>query len=232
MKNIESGIYCIEHIECGKKYIGKSVDVKRRLREHSSRLDNNRDTKYLQNAWNKYGRDAFKFYIIELCPTNKLLDLEIFYIKTLKSHYTLNGFNISLGGESGLCGVNGKDHPWYGRKHTAEEIKKMSKPRSDAAKANMRWDKPSDFGKKMSKINKGKPCKNKGTPLSEETKKRLLERFGSIEYAWAKLNQEDVIEIRKMISNGIPIAQIAREYSVVYKTIRNIRDGISWRNVK
>lgn len=57
---IKSGIYCIENIRNGKKYIGQSINVYYRWKKHKSELNNNtHDNDYLQKAWNKYGSDIF-----------------------------------------------------------------------------------------------------------------------------------------------------------------------------
>ena len=57
MKNeIISGIYCIENIVTGHKYIGQSKNIYRRWKKHINALNmNSHDNSYLQNSWNKYG---------------------------------------------------------------------------------------------------------------------------------------------------------------------------------
>lgn len=65
-KPIIQGIYCIEHIESGKRYIGSSNNTHRRFAIHRSSLKHNKHhCTYLQRAVNKYGMAAFKFYVIE-----------------------------------------------------------------------------------------------------------------------------------------------------------------------
>jgi hypothetical protein len=39
--------------------------------------------KHLQNAWNKFGKDAFNFEIIEECKEDDLLDRESLWMKNL-----------------------------------------------------------------------------------------------------------------------------------------------------
>ena len=105
MKEILCGIYCIENTINGKRYIGLSRDIERRWIEHRSEL-NRKDhvNQYLQSAWNKYGEDSFKFYIVELCDEESLSDRECHYIdkyKTLSHEY---GYNLTVGGENTSCG--------------------------------------------------------------------------------------------------------------------------------
>lgn len=99
-KNIQSGIYCIENIINNKKYIGQSVDVEGRWSKHQNSLSKgNHDNTYLQNSWNKHGKENFKFYILEYCAKDKLDEKEIYYINL---HNTMNreyGYNLKSGGQ-------------------------------------------------------------------------------------------------------------------------------------
>lgn len=109
--NNKCGVYKIQNKIDGKLYIGSSKDIERRKKEHLCRLrQNNHDNQYLQNAYNKYGKENFIFEIIELCDTENQYDLEQKWINLYKDKNIL--YNISL---------NAIEPP-----HTAESIKKMS----------------------------------------------------------------------------------------------------------
>lgn len=57
------GIYCIENTVNGKKYIGQSVNIYTRWKQHKNDLNNDAHcNEHLQSAWNCYGEEAFKFY--------------------------------------------------------------------------------------------------------------------------------------------------------------------------
>lgn len=47
-----------------------------------------------------------------------------------------------------------------------------------------------------------------------------------------KLKKVDVIEIRKLILEGIPCAKIARIFGVTREAISHIKNGKSWKGVK
>ena len=56
------GIYMITNTIDNKRYIGKSIDLKRRIRKHKYYLSNETHHNiHLQRAYNKYGLEYFKF---------------------------------------------------------------------------------------------------------------------------------------------------------------------------
>ncbi len=60
------GIYAIVNTVNNKIYIGSSIHLQKRYKEHIYQLKNNiHFNQHLQNSFNKYGNDAFKFIILE-----------------------------------------------------------------------------------------------------------------------------------------------------------------------
>lgn len=78
------GIYEILNTVNNKAYIGSSINIKGRWQKHKALLRHNKhENKKLQNAWNKYGEDNFKFSILEECDVKNLLDIEQNYLDNL-----------------------------------------------------------------------------------------------------------------------------------------------------
>lgn len=75
---IRAGIYKIVNVTTGKYYVGSSKNINHRLLYHHYRtlLMNTHFNNHLQNAWNKYGENSFKFYVVKemfLPTTNSIL---------------------------------------------------------------------------------------------------------------------------------------------------------------
>jgi len=60
-------IYIIQNKINNKCYVGLTVTtLKNRKRSHISSLNKNKHgNKYLQRSWNKYGKECFKFKLLE-----------------------------------------------------------------------------------------------------------------------------------------------------------------------
>lgn len=94
------GIYCIENTENHKKYIGLSRNIEQRWNEHRSKLRRGKHGNiYLQRAWDNYGEDAFKFYIVEICESDILSEREEYYIAKYHTLSHESGYNLTKGGE-------------------------------------------------------------------------------------------------------------------------------------
>jgi group I intron endonuclease len=113
-KDAICAIYQIYNTVNGKVYIGKAVDVFKRKVEHFKDLENNKHyNKHLQSSFNKYGKECFKFQIVEECNEECLIEQEIYNIECFNSFHT--GYNKTLGGEGML-----------GRKWNDDQYKIMS----------------------------------------------------------------------------------------------------------
>lgn len=130
----KAGIYCIQNQIDGKCYIGKSVNIPKRWKEHKSLLRNgHHHNRHLQKAWNCYGEESFNFKVLEYANPMELAELEIAYISKYKS-FGENGYNFTMGGDGGLLGMPKTEETRRkiseankGRQHTPEEKAQVSK---------------------------------------------------------------------------------------------------------
>lgn len=90
-----SGVYSITNTLTDRVYVGSSVNIYVRHNHHFHTLKGNRhDNQPLQLDFNKFGRDAFRFDILELCPVNKLPEREKFYMNRFDVLNPVHGYNI------------------------------------------------------------------------------------------------------------------------------------------
>ena len=82
----------------GKSYIGQSVDIEERFREHKRATEYSR-VSLISRVIKKYGVENFEFRILLECDKNGDI-LDKFEIDAIKSYNTIhpNGYNIKSGG--------------------------------------------------------------------------------------------------------------------------------------
>lgn len=97
----EPGIYYCACAENERSYVGQSVNVYNRINySHIPRLRGNRHSnRHMQNSWNKYGEESFRWVVLEYCSEEMLNDRESYWIKHLCTEFP-NGFNLTNGGDN------------------------------------------------------------------------------------------------------------------------------------
>ena len=158
------GIYKITNKLNGKVYIGQSIDIDTRWRQHI----NAKDDMLIHKSIQKYGAENFSFEILLECPAEMLNDWERDMI-ALYDCISPNGYNLTEGGGGCKC---------------SEETRlKMS----EAKKGKTSWNKgipcSEEHKRKLSEANKGHHISeeqkrkiseaNKGKHLSEEHKRKI-----------------------------------------------------------
>lgn len=96
--NNTSGIYILRNKINNKKYIGQTINLRRR---HINFLceTHKYGGQVIDNARKKYGPSAFEYSILTHCPPEELNYWETFYVERLKTAVP-NGYNMTNGGDS------------------------------------------------------------------------------------------------------------------------------------
>ena len=116
------GIYAIRCIGNMKIYAGSSKNIEKRFVSHKrSLLLNNHHNKYLQYAYNKYGKDMFVYFMVEQCQKDQLILKEDEWIDRWDTRNREKGFNMQSANRP--MGMTGLHHS----KKTVELISANSK---------------------------------------------------------------------------------------------------------
>lgn len=93
-------IYKIINIKNNKYYLGSTVNFSYRISNHKTTLKSNKHHNIkLQNAYNKDGKDSFKFEIIQRCTPEKRLEIEQSYLDKLDYKFVYNVASTASGGD-------------------------------------------------------------------------------------------------------------------------------------
>jgi hypothetical protein len=101
------GIYLITNKINQQKYVGQSIDIQTRFKQHFNRSLNKNSVEYnkvLYQAFREFGIDNFLFEILEECKIEDLDAREIYYISFYDCIYP-KGYNRTIGGSGGPSGV-------------------------------------------------------------------------------------------------------------------------------
>lgn len=160
LSDSNSGVYAIVNKDNGKLYIGSTNRLNKRDNEHWSDLSTKtHDNQHLQNAFNKYGRESFEYYVIFQCKEEDLLKYEQFFMDFYDVCHDKFGYNIipradrTVLSEETIAKMRvaqkGKGNGFYGRKHSQEAKNKIGLENSKKKRTDI-------FKRRISTVTKGK----------------------------------------------------------------------------
>jgi group I intron endonuclease len=231
LKNKISGIYKIENIINKKVYIGQSNDIINRFKSHKNKLNNNKHPNaHLQNAWNKYEINNFKFEIIEECVKEIIDEREKFWINYYDSDNEDKGYNLESGGNKNKIvaeETKQKISSSVKKVYLSEEYREKHRKKIIGKKKGQLSE---ETKLKLSLANKGKhPSEESRRKMSESQKKRNLyykqkgEHVRKYKKKYNKLSDDIIDEIRKKYLTGkYTQTELGKEYSITQQTVSKI----------
>jgi group I intron endonuclease len=201
---IEQGIYFISNNVNGKKYIGSSINLKQRERDHWRYLRAGRHkNKHLQYAWNKYGEDVFSFSVLEIVKNKKkLIPTEQRYLDIFRPEYNKCPTASNM----------------LGFKHTSEAKKKQRNAKLAS------WKNP-QYRQKMVDA-------HTGHNPSPETRKKIGDISRGSKNGYSKLTEDEVMKMKELMLRGLYHKTIASIFNISISTVNKISCGKSWAHVK
>lgn len=126
------GIYQITNLKSGKLYIGQSVDIQKRIKDHLYELNHGiHANRYLQAAWNKYGESNFVFSTLELISEEHLTERERYWVNFYGGYESDKLYNLREPGPTGRMSVESiaklSESQKQLRKNNPEYVAKLSK---------------------------------------------------------------------------------------------------------
>lgn len=264
---MNSGIYQIRNMHTGRVYIGSSKNILKRFREHLGALRRGvHINPYLQHSFNRHTEAAFEFKVLEY--TTNLFEREVYHLRQTSKTYNLGsiggGDNLSNHPnrediikritesckdayaraddsykETNKTRNTGQLNPNYGKRHSEETRKEMSKKRkqffeNNSEARNKLSESMSRYWNSMDIDSYTELCRSrsdrmtkdnhfKGANHSEETKQALSELFKS---RYAAMSSEErfvlnpqtrLVEIEGITYYGV--SEAGRQLGVVPATI-------------
>lgn len=201
------GIYCIVNRSTSQMYIGQSIDINKRFKEHIK--GKHLHCSYIDKAIAKYGPDSFDFKVLEECEEAELNTKEKEYISKYDTFNNPKHYNLTSGGEiapSKIPAIAKKIGQAQTGKVVSEETKKKQS---------------------MAKLGNNNPKYWLGKTRSEETKAKIaIAKTGENNYMYGKNHS---LETKQKMSESISKKRNTSGYYRVYKQKGdNYKQGFRW----
>lgn len=254
--NPDPAVYAITCVGNGKIYIGSTVNVFNRWRNHRHQLRKSiHHSVHLQRAWNKHGENAFVFKVIEWVISESLLeDREQRHIDKNRSSDRRYGFNMAPAAGSNL-GLK-----WSEETRAKQELARTGRKLSDSHRKHI-GESHSGSRSHRAKLDEEKVLDIKLRIAGGETPAQIARNFGvsgstissiCLNRSWSnvvvdfdmpeistrgenhfnsKLTDELVRDIKSRISAGCSVTETAKLFNVARTTISDIKHGRTWNHV-
>lgn len=205
------GIYELRNVVNKKIYVGKSINLAWRWKNHIHLLRTGKHHNiYLQRAWNKHGKDAFNFSVLEYCEVDLLNEREMFWIRELKSLYSECGYNLTLGGEGMI---------------PDDDVIERIRQKALAQHRNMSKEERALISRKMSNALKGRKSSKESTDKQSEMMKKLWKDNPN----WRAKTPEGSarsVEAMRLANTGRTVSEETKKKLSDAMALRNKRQGI------
>lgn len=228
---MDTGVYLIENIANGRRYVGSSVTLKKRWKEHQrGLLENKHHSRFLQRAWNKYGPLFFRFTVVAYCSRSDLLFYEQRLIDGLNPDYNTSpiagsqlGYRHSEETRAKLRAARARNgfSPMKGRKHTPETLKKISEGRKGKGGGPRSPE-------RLAKIS----AALKGRPVTTEMRERISKTLTGTSTGRGNLTEDEVRSIRALHSIGKRQCEISKELGIPKTRVHTVVRGHGYGWVK
>ena len=215
-----SGIYKIDFPN-GKCYIGKAVDIKRRMLEHNTdtrQLLYLPITKYFQN-------NIPYFYILEETPRETLSEREIYWIAFYESNNKEKGYNLTPGGDGAALGIDN-----VASKFSQQDLNAIVKLLLETDIPMYKIAEEYNCNRiTIERLNAGETYFNNKLTYPIRQEKYIPK--GGCENGNSSLNQTQLNNlIEDLINTSIPMKELASKYGIAISTLSQINNGKTYKN--
>jgi uncharacterized protein YerC/predicted GIY-YIG superfamily endonuclease len=221
------GIYSI-NFENGKRYIGMSDRVKKRLWQHFKNRDNLKDILPVHRAMRIY---SFEFELLEECSGSReeMSEREKYWIKFYNTYEDkTKGYNLTPGGDGSSTGIYNSSAK-LNEQQLNEVYDKLINDKTKfiyqiAAEYNI-------SPKAISDINNGKRYYNEFLQYPLRSDKYLPKAEKGINNHLAKFKTQEEIDsiYNDLEKSNLTLRELAKKYNVSYTTISKINRGLEYQ---
>lgn len=144
----KTGIYCIRNKVNNKVYIGKAIDIYKRVKQHITLLNTRSkdENEHFINSWHKYGKQNFEYFVVEYITSEQLKERELYWQRIFKCTDRSKGYNFREDSETG-CIVSLETR----KKLSEAQIKRYKDPKERQKASHTYWRDHPEATEEMSK---------------------------------------------------------------------------------